>query len=89
VQAGAGRALEQQRLAPARSARPQLERRVGAHERASLVVVGRRQQLGERHVDERRVAVPRLAVGERELGALDDRVDALGGVHGLQREPGE
>ena len=35
----------------------------------------RAQQRLQRHVGEPRVAVPRLAIGERQLGALDHRVD--------------
>ena len=51
-------------------------------EGAPLVVVLLRQQPLERNV--LRVAVERVAVGERELAALDDDVDELGG-----RELGE
>ena len=38
------------------------------------------QQPVERNVDEFRIAVVRLAIGERELGGLDDGVDVVGGV---------
>ncbi len=50
-----------------------------------------REQAVERHVDEARVAVERLPVGERELRALDDRVDVLGraDAEGREVEPGE
>ena len=50
-----------------------------------------REQAVERHVDEVRVAVERVAVGERELRALDDRVDVLGraDAEGREVEPGE
>ena len=48
-----------------------------ADERAPLVVVRLREQPLERHL--LGVAVERVAVGERELPALDDDVDELGG----------
>ena len=65
------------RLAPVGRARAQRLRRALAHERAALVRVGRAQQRVERDVHELRVAVPRLAVRERELRALDDGVDVV------------
>ena len=49
-------------------------RRAPTSARAPLGVGGV-EQPGERHVDEVGVAVPGLAVGEGELGALDHRVD--------------
>ena len=49
--------------------------------RAALVVVGLREECLERHLH---VAVERVAVGEGELRALGDDVDALG-----RRELGE
>ena len=48
-----------------------------AHQRAALVGVRGAQQRRQRHVDEVRVAVPGLAVGERELRALDHGVDVV------------
>ena len=59
---------------PPGAARPQLARRLGADEPAPLVRVPGAEQIVERHVA---VAVPGLAVGEGELGALDDRVDEV------------
>ena len=41
------------------------------------VVVGIRQQRLDRHVDELRIAVERVAVREGELGALDLTVDEV------------
>ena len=46
--------------------------------RSRLYSGERRRSSG--HVDERRVAVERLAIGEGELGRLDDEVDVLGRV---------
>ena len=60
---------------------PVLLGRVLADERAPLVVVGLREQRLQRHLA---VAVERIPVGERELGALGDDVDELG-----RRELGE
>ena len=73
------------------AARPQLTRSGLADEQATLVAVLGREQVVERHVDEGRIAVERLAVGERELRALDDRVDVLGraDADGREVEPGE
>ena len=73
-----GRAQRREAAEP----RPVVGRGVVADERAPLVVVLRREQRLERDV--LRVAVQRVAVGERELSALDDDVDELGG-----RELGE
>ena len=58
--------------ARARSSRGRVARR---RARAARRCTSRREQPLERHVGEGRVAVARLAVGERELRALDDRVD--------------
>ena len=73
---------------PSGRARAQLERRLLADQRAPLVGVAAAQQRVERHVREGRVAVPRLAVGEGELRALDDGVDVLGRqvAHGVEVE---
>ena len=62
-------------LAAAGGAGPELAGRLVSHERAPLARVLRRQQRLERHVGEGGIAVPGLAVGEGELGALDDGVD--------------
>ena len=70
-----GRRLDERRQAPAAGA--QLVRRRLADEPPPLVGVRGREQPLERDVDEVRVAVEGLAVGERELRALDDRVDEL------------
>src|SRR6185503_20163440 len=78
--AGAGlvvvylRDVREPRLSAAGAARPQLGGGFGADELAPLVRVGRAEQLVQRHLD---IAVPGLAVRERELGALDDRVDEV------------
>jgi hypothetical protein len=67
------------RLAVARdAARLQLERGTLADELAPLGVVLVRQERPERHVDEVRVAVECIAVGERELHGLDLEVDEVG-----------
>ena len=60
------------------AAGPELGRRVVVHEPAALVVVLGRQEPRERDVDEGRVAVEGLTVGEGELRALRDHVDVLG-----------
>ena len=79
----------QLRLASVRSARTKLLRRILPHQRAALVGIGRAEQRGERHVGELGVAVERLAVGERELRALDDGVDALARRHRREVEAGQ
>ena len=78
----------QPRLAAVRRAGPKLRRRRVADERAPLVRVRAGEQRVERHVEEVGVAVPRLAIGERELRALGHGVDVLGrGVsHGREVE---
>jgi hypothetical protein len=53
----------------------QLGRRLLADEVPPLLRVVPREQFGERHVDEVRVAVPGLTVGERKLRALGHDVD--------------
>ena len=58
--------------------RPELGRRLVTDELAPAVGIGRREELVHGHVDEVRVAVPRLAIGERELRALGHRVHVLG-----------
>ena len=45
---------------------------------APLGIVGLGQQLLDRHVDELRITVERLAVGIGELGTLDPRVQEVG-----------
>ena len=80
--AGAGgRRGSAERREPA-DPRPVLGRRLVADEGAPLVVVLRREERLER--DLLGVAVQRVAIRERELSALDDHVDELGG-----RELGE
>ncbi len=53
---------------------------------APLLRVVAREEHVERHVGEVRIAVPRLAIGERELRALGDRVDVLRRVLAHPRE---
>src|SRR5438132_8095882 len=65
-------------LASAGTARAKLRGRPGADERATLVRVRLAEQQVERDVRELRIAIPRFAVGERELRALHNRVDELG-----------
>jgi hypothetical protein len=67
--------------------RPQLGRRGVAHEGQALLDVRRIEQLGHGHVGA--VAVPRLAVGERELEHLGRDMGALDGrrVDGLVGQP--
>ena len=60
-------------------------RRVG-DERAALVGIGGGEQPVERDGRERGVAVPRLAVGERELRALEHRVHELGAARAHRAE---
>src|SRR5215211_1268471 len=64
-------------FAAVRASRAQVRRGLLADQAAPLVGVAGAQQPLERDVDEARIAVPRLAVGERELRALDDGVDEL------------
>ena len=77
AEAGAGRGqagdVGQARVRPAR---PQLVGGLAGDQRAPVVRVLARQQELER--DRRAVPVPGLAVGERELRALDHRVDVVG-----------
>jgi hypothetical protein len=76
------------RVSTERPARLEVGGRVPPHERTAFGVVLVTQQCLERHVDEGRVSVPRLAIGERELGALDYRVDPVRPVelHGIEIE---
>ena len=70
----AGRLRNDERPAGGQAAqsRAQLERgSLRIHERASLLGVGVREQLVDRYVGETRVGVAGLAVGERELRALE------------------
>ncbi len=69
----------QPRFPPGGAARPQVHARGLADQLAPLVVVGRREQVVKRHVGERGVAVPGLAVGEGELARLGHRVDEVRG----------
>src|SRR5665213_2763809 len=51
---------------------------IRAYEFRALAVVVGRQQFGHRYVAESWVAVPRLAIGKRELACFDDRVHPVG-----------
>ena len=77
------------RLAAARRARAQLLGGALPHERAPLVGVPGAEQRVERDVGEVRVAVPRVAVRERELRALGDGVDEVRGSHRREVEAGQ
>src|SRR5437763_413236 len=70
----------QPRLAAARAPRAQLGRRLLADEPVPLLRVARAQQIVQRHLEGGGVAVPRLAVSERELRALDHDVDEVGAL---------
>ena len=63
-----------------------LERGLRADEPAPLGGVRLRQQPGDRHLRERRVAVIRIAVGVCQLDRLVDVMDVLGGVHAERLE---
>ena len=65
------------RLTSVRAAWAQFERGALADQLAPRIVVGGAEQGGHRHVDKIGVAVPRLAVGEGELGAFDDDMDKI------------
>jgi hypothetical protein len=66
--------LRQPGLAASGRAGPELGRRFLAEQSPPLFRVVPREQVGERHIGELRVAVPGLAVGEGELCALSDGV---------------
>ena len=82
----AATARDGRRQARVVAAGPQLGRRLVADEAPPLVGVRAREEHVHRHVDEVGVAVPRLAVGERELRALGDRVDVVGARVAHRRE---
>ena len=67
----------QPRRLAVRAARPQLQGRLRADQRPALRGVARGEQPVQRDSGEPRVAVPGLPVGERQLGALDDRVQVV------------
>jgi hypothetical protein len=83
-----GLGLDEGREAAA-AAGEQVERGRLADQPATLVCVVRREQPLERDVDEVRIAVEGLAVGERELGAFDGHVDELRRRERRQIEAGE
>src|SRR6478609_2826136 len=69
--------MRQARLTASGRARTQLGRRFLAEQAPPLFRIVPREQVGERDLDEVRVAVPGLAVGERELRALGNGVHPL------------
>ena len=77
---GRGRNPRQLRLSALRAPGAQLTRRLLDDEPGALFRVAWAQQVAERNIGEGRVAVPRLAVRERELRALDHDVDELGAL---------
>ena len=85
------RERRQHRLPAAGPAGPQLAGGTVADQLPPLVVVLWRQQFPQRDIGELRVAVPGFPVGERQLGALGDRVHKLrsGRVGIVQVEPGQ
>src|SRR5712691_9569784 len=66
-------------LDSARRAWPELQRCAWAHQRAAGIRVVAGEQALEVHFDECGIRVPGFAVRERELRALDDRVNVIGG----------
>ena len=76
----------QARLPAARRTGPHVARGRVADERGPFAHVRRIEQV--RHLERRRVAEPRLAVGHRQLPGLGDRVDPLGrvGVEGARSQ---
>ena len=81
----------QARLARAGRTRAQLEGGFSAHQAAARGVVALAEQYRHRHLAEVGVAVPGLAIGKGELGALDDGVQELRALrpHCREIEAGE